>query len=51
MCIGSLIGASVGGYLVAWAATGALRITLVVVFPVSAFKLWSKQFRATTRDT
>ena len=51
MRIGSLIGASVGGYLAAWAPTGALRITLVVVLVVSVFKLWSKQLNATTRDT
>jgi uncharacterized membrane protein YfcA len=41
MCIGSLIGATIGGYLAAWAPTDALRIILAAILAASAFKLWS----------
>jgi uncharacterized protein len=36
MCIGSLIGATVGGYLAAWAPTDALRIVLAAILAVSS---------------
>jgi uncharacterized membrane protein YfcA len=42
MCIGSLIGATVGGYLAAWAPTDALRVVLAAILAGSAAKLWSK---------
>src|SRR5262245_36877672 len=42
MCIGSLIGATVGGYLAAWAPTDALRVVLAAILAGSAVKLWSK---------
>jgi uncharacterized membrane protein YfcA len=42
MCIGSLVGALIGGYLAAWAPTDALRIVLAATLAVSAIKLWSK---------
>jgi uncharacterized membrane protein YfcA len=48
MCIGSLIGAAIGGYLAAWAPTNALRIALAAVLAVSSFKLWSKQVGSVT---
>jgi uncharacterized membrane protein YfcA len=41
MSIGSLIGATVGGYLAAWAPTDALRLALALILAVSSFKLWS----------
>jgi uncharacterized membrane protein YfcA len=43
MCIGSLIGAGIGGYLAAWVPTDALRLFLAAILAASAFKLWSKQ--------
>jgi uncharacterized protein len=43
MCIGSLIGAGIGGDLAAWAPTDALRLYLAAILAASAFKLWSKQ--------
>jgi uncharacterized membrane protein YfcA len=43
MCIGSLAGAMVGGYLAAWAPTDALRLVLAAVLAISAIKLWSKR--------
>ena len=42
MCIGSLLGAMVGGYLAAWAPTDALRLVLAAILAASAIKLWSK---------
>jgi uncharacterized protein len=42
MCIGSLVGATIGGYLAAWAPTDALRLMLAVILAGSAVKLWSK---------
>lgn len=42
MCIGSIIGAAVGGFLAAWAPTDALRIGLAVILAASAVKIWSK---------
>jgi uncharacterized protein len=42
MCVGSLIGAMIGGYLAAWAPTDALRLVLAGILALSAFKLWSK---------
>jgi uncharacterized protein len=42
MCIGSLIGAAVGGYLAAWVPTDAIRLVLATILAVSAIKLWSK---------
>ena len=41
MAIGSCIGAMIGGYLVAWAPTDALRVALAVILAVSAVKLWA----------
>jgi uncharacterized protein len=43
MCIGSLIGATIGGYLAAWAPTDTLRVVLAVILAGSAVKLWSKR--------
>jgi uncharacterized membrane protein YfcA len=43
MCIGSLAGAMVGGYLAAWAPTDALRLVLAAILSISAIKLWSKR--------
>jgi uncharacterized membrane protein YfcA len=43
MCIGSLIGATIGGYLAAWAPTDALRVVLATILAGSAVKLWSKR--------
>src|SRR5262245_66650201 len=42
MCIGSLIGATVGVYLAAWVPTDALRLVLAGILALSALKLWSK---------
>ena len=42
MSIGSLIGATAGGYLAVWAPTDALRLVLAVILAASALKLWSK---------
>jgi uncharacterized protein len=42
MCIGSVAGAMMGGYLAAWAPTEALRLVLAAILAVSAIKLWSK---------
>jgi uncharacterized membrane protein YfcA len=42
MCIGSLIGATVGGYLAASAPTEVLRIILAAILALSSVKLWSK---------
>jgi len=47
MCIGSLIGATVGGYLAIWAPTDALRLVLAIILAVSSLKLWSKRADAT----
>jgi len=43
MCIGSLIGATVGGYLAVWAPTDALRLVLAIILAASSIKLWSKR--------
>ena len=43
MAIGSVIGATIGGYLAAWAPTDALRLVLAATLAVSAVKLWSKR--------
>jgi uncharacterized protein len=43
MCIGSLIGAIVGGYLAARVPTDAVRIALAVILAASSLKLWSKR--------
>ena len=43
MCIGSLIGATIGGYLAVWAPTDALRVGLATILAGSAVKLWSKR--------
>jgi uncharacterized protein len=43
MCIGSLIGAAIGGYLAAWAPTDALRVALAIILAGSAVKLRSKR--------
>jgi uncharacterized membrane protein YfcA len=43
MCIGSLIGATVGGYLAVWAPTDALRLVLAIILAASSLKLWSKR--------
>jgi uncharacterized protein len=48
MCIGSLIGATVGGYLAAWAPTDALRIVLAAILAVSSVKLWARPPEADT---
>lgn len=42
MCVGSLVGAFVGGYLAAWAPTDALRLVLAAILALSAIKLWAK---------
>jgi len=42
MCVGSLIGAMIGGHLAAWAPTDALRLVLAGILALSAVKLWSK---------
>src|SRR5262245_21621126 len=42
MCVGSLIGAMIGGYLAAWAPTDALRLVLAGILALTSFKLWSK---------
>jgi uncharacterized membrane protein YfcA len=42
MAIGSVVGATVGGYLATWAPTDALRLVLAAILAVSAVKLWSK---------
>ena len=42
MCIGSLAGATIGGYLAGWVPTDALRLVLAAILAVSAIKLWSK---------
>src|SRR5262245_26172471 len=42
MCLGSILGALVGGYLAAWALTDTLRLVLAAILAVSALKLWSK---------
>jgi uncharacterized membrane protein YfcA len=41
MAIGSVVGATIGGYLATWAPTDALRIVLAAILAVSAVKLWS----------
>jgi uncharacterized protein len=41
MCIGSLAGATVGGYHAACAPTDALRIELAAIIAVSSVKLWA----------
>jgi uncharacterized protein len=41
MAIGSGVGATIGGYLAAWAPTDALRIVVAAILAVSAVKLWS----------
>jgi uncharacterized protein len=46
MCIGSLIGATIGGYLAARAPTDALRIALAAILAASSLKLWSKRVDA-----
>jgi uncharacterized membrane protein YfcA len=43
MCIGSLVGATVGGYLAARAPTDAVRIALAAILAASSLKLWSKR--------
>ena len=43
MCIGSLVGAIIGGYLAASAPTDALRLLLAAILAVSAVKLWSQR--------
>jgi len=47
MCMGSLIGATLGGYLAVWAPTNALRLVLAIILAVSSIKLWSKRTDAT----
>jgi uncharacterized membrane protein YfcA len=42
MRIGSFAGAMIGGYLVVWAPTDALRLVLAAILGLSAVKLWSK---------
>jgi uncharacterized protein len=42
MCIGSFVGAMIGGYLAAWAPTDALRLVLAAILAISAIKLWTK---------
>lgn len=42
MAIGSVIGAAIGGYLVAWVPTDAMRLLLATILAVSAIKLWIK---------
>jgi uncharacterized protein len=42
MAIGSVVGATIGGYVATWAPTDALRLLLAVILAASAVKLWSK---------
>jgi uncharacterized protein len=42
MAIGSVVGATIGGYLATWAPTDALRLVLAAILAVSAVKIWSK---------
>jgi uncharacterized membrane protein YfcA len=42
MCIGSFVGAMIGGYIAAWAPTDALRLVLAAILALSAIKLWTK---------
>src|SRR5262245_47540230 len=46
MCIGSFVGAMIGGYLAAWAPTDALRLVLAAILALSAVKLWTKSATA-----
>jgi uncharacterized protein len=46
MCIGSFVGAMIGGYLAAWAPTDALRLVLAAILAFSAVKLWTKSATA-----
>jgi uncharacterized membrane protein YfcA len=48
MCIGSLVGALIGGYLAAWVPTDTLRRVLAAILALSAIKLWSKSDAART---
>ena len=42
MAIGSVVGATIGGYAATWAPTDALRLLLAAILAASAVKLWSK---------
>jgi uncharacterized membrane protein YfcA len=42
MAIGSVVGATIGGYMATWAPTDALRLLLAAILAASAVKLWSK---------
>jgi uncharacterized membrane protein YfcA len=42
MCVGSIVGAVLGGYLAAWAPAEGLRLLLAAILALSAIKLWSK---------
>jgi uncharacterized membrane protein YfcA len=42
MCIGSLAGAMIGGFLAAWVPIDTLRLVLAAILAISAIKLWSK---------
>jgi uncharacterized protein len=42
MCIGSFVGAMIGGYIAAWAPTDGLRLVLAAILALSAIKLWTK---------
>jgi uncharacterized membrane protein YfcA len=48
MCLGSLIGATVGGYLAACAPTEALRIEPAAILAESSIKLWARPPEAGT---
>jgi uncharacterized membrane protein YfcA len=43
MCMGSLVGATIGGYLATWAPTDTLRIVLAAILVASSLKLWFKK--------
>jgi uncharacterized protein len=42
MAIGSVVGATIGGYAATWAPTDALRLLLAGILAASAVKLWAK---------
>ena len=48
MCVGSFVGAMIGGYLAAWTSADALRLVLGAILAVSAVKLWTKSSAVVT---
>jgi uncharacterized membrane protein YfcA len=49
MCVGSFVGATIGGYLADRAPTDALRLVLAAILAVSAVKLWTKSAKGEGR--